>query len=699
MSRVLHRLGGAAARRPWRMIGAWLLALALFVGLASTVGGALHDDYNLKGTGSQAATDLLRERFPAVAETDARVVVRDEGGVDAAEVARAVERTEKLPHVTGVEGPLPGDGGRTMLLTVRYDEPVTDLDPAAELDRLREATRIPGAQVEFGGQIPENVSAPGGAAEAIGIVAALVILFLAFGSIVAAGLPLAVALTGLGVGMAGITLFAAVADVSTVTPTLAVMIGLGVGIDYALFVLTRFRENLARGQAVPEAVADANATAGKSVLFAGATVLVALCGLVFAGLPVFVTMGFAAGIVVFATMLSAVTLLPALLGLAGRRVLRRRERHGASVTTESRWVGAWAARVGRRPLPWLLAVLILMPVLAAPALGMRTWPSDASSESPDTTLRKAYDLIAESYGPGANGPLLVVLDLERKADPEAVRERLAALEGVASVTEPVLSQKKDAAVITVVPEYGPQDERATEVLDAVRAQVRPLGGEVTGLTAAYRDLNEIISERIWLVILAVIGASCVLLLLAFRSVAVPLKAAAMNLLSIGASYGVITVVFQWGWGTGLLGLPHSVPVSSYILPLMFAVLFGVSMDYEVFLLSRIREDYGRTGDPHGSVVSGLASTGRIISSAALIMVAVFIGFVLAPGVTIKQIGVGLAVAVALDATLVRLILVPAAMALLGRWNWWLPAPLARILPEVDVHADRPRERGDLTLVG
>ncbi|MEO3783153.1 MMPL family transporter [Actinocorallia sp. B10E7] len=696
---MLHRLGGAAARRPWRMIGAWLLALVLFVGLASTLGGALHDDYNLEGTGSQAATDLLRERFPAVAETDARVVVHADGRLDRGAVDRAIERIKELPHVTGVDGPLPSADGRTALLTVRYDEPVTDLDPVKALEELEGAAEVPGARVEFGGQVPENAASPGGVSELVGIVVALVVLFLAFGSIVAAGLPLAVALTGLGVGMAGITLLAAVEDVSTITPMMAIMIGLGVGIDYALFVLTRFRENLADGLDVPGAAAGANATAGRSVLFAGATVLVALCGLAFAGLQVFVAMGFAAAIVVFATMMSAVTLLPALLGLAGHRVLRRGERRGAPVVNSSRWVGAWAARVGRRPLPWLLAALTLLLALAAPALGMRTWPSDAGSEPEDRTIRRAYDLIAEAYGPGANGPLLVALDLGEKTDPADVRVKLAGLEGVVSVSEPSLSPDGGVAVLTVVPEYGPQDERVSGVLGSVREQVRPLGGEVTGLTAVYHDLNEILLDRIWPVILAVVGASVLLLLLVFRSVAVPLKAAAMNLLSIAASYGVLTAFFQWGWGTSLLGLPHSVPVSSYILPVMFAVLFGVSMDYEVFLLSRVREDYERTGDPRGSVVSGLASTGRIITSAALIMVAVFAGFVFDPSVVIKQMGMGLAVAVALDATLVRLVLVPATMALLGRWNWWLPRPLAGVLPKADTHGEDPTGRRESTLVG
>ncbi|MDX6743508.1 MMPL family transporter [Actinocorallia sp. A-T 12471] len=700
MSRLLYRLGGSAARRPWRMIALWLLAVAIAAGAASAFGGALQDDYRLAGTGSQQATDLLRERFPLMAEAEARVVVHADKPLDESAVAAARTRLAALPHVAGVEGPVPSPDGRTALLTVRYDLPVTDLAPKETLTLLEEAAEVPGARTEFGGQVPENVSAPSGSAEAVGIGAALVILFLAFGSIVAAGLPLAVALTGLGVGVSGITVLAGLVDVGTTTPTLAIMIGLGVGIDYALFVLTRFREYLAEGMPVQEAAASANATAGRSVLFAGVTVLVALCGLAFSGLPAFVTMGYATGLVVAATVASALTLLPALLGLAGRRVLRRRERRGEAVAVSSPKVAAWASRVGAKPLPWLLAALTVLLALAAPTLALRSWPSDASSEPTSNTVRQAYDLVAEAYGPGANGPLIVALDLrDGVADPADVRARLAALDGVAAVQEPALSPAKDAAAITVIPEFGPQDERVEALVDAVRAQVRPVGGEVTGLTAVYRDVNQRIFDRLPIVILVVVGTSCLLLLLVFRSIAVPLKAAVMNLLSIGAAYGVVTALFQWGWGVDVLGLPHSVPVSSFVLPLMFAALFGISMDYEVFLLSRVREEYRRTGDPRGSVVSGLAATGRIITSAALIMIAVFGGFVLDPGVIIKQVGVGLAVAVAVDATLVRLVLVPAAMALLGRWNWWMPARLDRILPDLGERDDGGGSaRRDLELV-
>ncbi|TDD32601.1 MMPL family transporter [Actinomadura sp. KC06] len=705
MSRLLYRLGKAAALRPWRFIAVWLVLIGVVAGLAGTAGGALHDNYTLSGTGSQRATDLLEERFPALSGADARVVVHAESGkVDQAALATASGELRKLPHVSTVDSPRPSADGATALMTVRYSVPVTELEPKPTLDLLRGATDNlddAGYQVEFGGQVPENVTAPGGVAEAIGVVAALVILLLAFGSVVAAGLPLVVALAGLGAGVSGVTLLAAFTDVATTAPTLAIMVGLGVGIDYALFILTRHREGLAAGLDVPEAVARANATAGLSVIFAGSTVLLALCGLVLSRVPVFMTMGFTTGLVVATTVLSAVTLLPAVLGLAGRRVLRRRDRAaGATITVESPRVRRWAEHVGRHPWPWLLAAFALMLALAAPALGMRTWPSDASSEPTSNTVRQAYDLVEDGYGAGANGPLLVAVDLtkvDRSALP-GLGERLAKTDGVTSVAPPQVSPKGDAAVIMVTPEYGPQDERVTGLVDRVRADALPPGAEVTGLTAVYTDLSRVLSDRLWPVIGAVVATSFIMLMIMFRSLLAPLKAAVMNLLSISAAYGVLTAVFQWGWGASLLGLPHSVPVSSFIVLLMFAVLFGVSMDYEVFLLSRIREEWQLHGDARASVSTGLAATGRVITSAALIMVAVFLGFAADPGLVIKQMGVGLAVAVALDATIVRLVLVPATMSLLGRANWWLPRPLARVLPDIDLHggaapaAESERER-------
>ncbi|WP_242901668.1 MMPL family transporter [Actinomadura terrae] len=696
MSRLLYRLGRAAALRPWRFVVVWLVLIGAMAGIAGVAGGALHDDYTLAGSGSQQARDLLEDRFPALSGADARVVVHAKSGtVDQAALGRAGAELRKLPHVAAVDPPQPSKDGATALMTVRYSVPVTDLKPKPTLELLRDATDgldKAGYQVEFGGQVPENVTAPGGVAEAVGIVAALVILLLAFGSVVAAGLPLAVALAGLGVGVSAITLLATFTNVATTAPTLAIMVGLGVGIDYALFILTRHREGLAEGLDVPESVGRAIATAGMSVIFAGFTVLLALCGLVLSRIPVFMTMGFATGLVVAATVLSAVTLLPAVLGLAGRRVLRRRDRAvGAVISAESPRVRRWAEHVGRHPWPWLVAALVLMLALAAPMLGMRTWPSDASSEPTSNTVRQSYDLVAEAYGPGANGTFLVAADL-KKMDASALPglgQKLARVDGVVSVAPAQLSPDRSAAVIIVTPRYGPQDEAVTGLVDHIRADVLPPGTEVTGLTATYVDLSRVLAERLWPVIGVVVATSFIMLMIVFRSVLAPLKAAAMNLLSIGAAYGVLTAVFQWGWGAELLGLPHSVPVSSFILLLMFAVLFGVSMDYEVFLLSRVREEWLRSGDARGSVSTGLAATGRVITSAALIMVAVFLGFAMDPGVVIKQMGVGLAAAVALDATIVRLVLVPATMALLGRANWWLPKPLARVLPNIDLHGAAP----------
>ncbi|MCP2338784.1 MMPL family transporter [Actinomadura rupiterrae] len=692
MSRLLYRLGRAAALRPWRMIVVWLVAIGAFAGLAAAFGGAEHDNYRLSGSGAQQASDLLTDRFPALSGADARVVVHNPSGqVDQAKLQAAGVRLRALPHVAGVDPAPLGKDGATSLLTVRYDVPVTDLKPAPSLDKLKDATadlKAAGYKVEFGGQLPENVGAPGGVGEGVGIVAALVILFLAFGSVVAAGLPLAVALAGLGVGVSGITLLAAVTDIATTAPTLAIMVGLGVGIDYALFILTRHREGLAAGLPVPEAVGRATATAGMSVLFAGFTVLLALCGLLLSDVPVFMTMGFATGIVVAATVLTALTLLPAVLGLAGRRVLRRRDRAaGAVVHTDAPLVRRWAGHVGRHPWAWLLASLVILLTLAAPAAGMRTWPSDASSEPSSSTVRQAYDLLAEGYGPGANGPLLIAVDLRKvnAAELPAIQQRVARTEGVVNVAPPEFSPDRSAAVLIATPAYGPQDKRGPGVVDRLRSHALPDGAEITGLSAIYVDLNRRLDDRLWPVIGVVVATSFVMLLLVFRSVLAPLKAAAMNMLSIGAAYGVLVAVFQWGWGASLLGLPHAVPVSSFITLLMFVVLFGVSMDYEVFLLSRVREDWLRTGDARGSVGTGLAATGRVISSAALIMVAVFAGFASDPSLVVKQMGVGLAVAVALDATLVRLVLVPATMALLGKANWWLPKPLARVLPHFDPH--------------
>jgi RND superfamily putative drug exporter len=672
-------------------------ALALVVGMAGAFGGALNDDYTIPGSESQQAYDLLHERFPERAGADARVVVHaDNGLVDLVELDEAVRRLNQMPSVGVVSPPVMSQDGATALVSVQYDVPVTELDGEGAVAALEAATDglSDDHQVAFGGQVPENLKPPGGKAELVGILAAMVILLLAFGSVVGAGVPVGVALVGLGIGSGLITLMAAITDVSTASPTLASMIGIGIGVDYALFILTRHRDALARGLSVPDAAAEANATAGMSVVFAGGTVLLALSGLQFTGVPNFKSMGYAAAIVVLVTVLAAVTLVPALLGLAKMRVYSRRARRSGRFQSASHSPSAvrLAQAVARRPVVWMTASAVLLLALSAPALGMKLGNSDAGNESKDTTTRQAYDLIGDAFGPGSNAPLLLAVDLEqleRGALPGLQRD-IATTSGVASVTPAVVSEDGTAAVLTVIPTTGPQNDATLALLDELR-RTAPEGVHIGGFTATMDDFTSILAENLWLVVGVVLATSFLLMVVAFRSIVVPLKAVAVNLLSVGAAYGVLVLAFQTTTGADLLGLPGTVPIAAFVPVLMFAILFGLSMDYEVFLLSRVREEYLRTGDNTASVVTGLSSTARVISSAALIMVTVFLGFALDPAVIIKMMGIGLATAIAVDATVVRLVLVPATMALLGDRNWYLPRWLDRVLADIDPHGSSPME--------
>jgi RND superfamily putative drug exporter len=698
MSRYLHRLGGFSARHPWRVIAAWVAVAVVVLGLAAGYGGSLNDDYVIPDTSSQRAYDLLRAEFPAFSGADARVVVHAEkGAVDPADLGAAQQQLAGVEHVSQVAPAMISRDGATALIAVQYDVPVTDFKGDAGLVALEDATADlakRGYQVEFGGQMPENIASPGGTAEMVGIGIALLILFLAFGSFVAAGLPIGIALVGLGIGTGGVTLLAALTDVTTIAPTLASMIGIGVGVDYSLFVVTRHRDALARGLSVPDAAAEATATAGQSVVFAGGTVLLALSGLLFTGVPNFRAMGYAPGLVVLLIVVAAVTLLPALLGLAGMRVYSRKARrsgHLESAASHSPAAARLAHTVVGRPVVWLLGSLLLLLALAAPALGMRLGNADAGNEGKSTTIRQAYDLVTEGFGPGANAPLLVAMDVEKvggQAGIESLADDLASTEGVAAVTPAQLSPDGSAAVLTVTPTHGPQDDATLDLLDRIRADLPP-GAELGGSTPGMTDFTDRLAANLWKIVAVVLATSFLLMVLAFRSIVVPVKAVLVNLLSIGAAYGVITLAFQTDTGAHLLGLPDAVPIAPYVPVLMFAILFGLSMDYEVFLLSRVREEFLRTGDSKASVVAGLSSTARVITSAALIMVAVFMGFALDPGVAIKMIGIGLATAIAVDATVVRLVLVPATMTLLGARNWYLPAWLDRVLPNVDPHGSVP----------
>lgn len=672
MSTLLGRLGAMCAAHPWRTIALWVALLAVTLGIAGTFGGTMQDDYHVDGLESTAGSDLLADRFPELSGTDARVVVHDDRPLDAAALTELSDRLRVMDGVGTVSPPRLSPDGDTAMLSVQYRIPVTDFEGSEGVDALQAAAEPlvrEGLQVEFGGQVPENISKPGGAAEALGIVVALAILLVAFGSVVAAGLPVAVAIVGVGIGSGIVMVLASVTQISPVAPTIATMVGIGVGIDYALLLVTRFADGLRAGSSPIEAARTANSTAGVSVVFAGTTVLLCLLGLRLAGLPIYASMGFATFAVVGTVMLTSITLVPALCALAGHRLVSRRVQQIGPTRT-----ARWAALVCRKPVVWSLAALSLLLVLAAPTLDMRMWPQDAGTQPTSNTTRLAHDLIGSEYGAGANGPFMLAVDLDAVPQDELAEltDALSRDPGIAVVTPPLVNAEGNTAVMMFEPTTGPSDEATVALLERLRSDVLPDGVVATGVTPIFADITDRVAERIWLVIAFVVALSVVLLTAVFRSIVVAVKAAAMNLLSVAAAYGVMVAVFQWGWGAELLGLSHAVPVSSWVPILMFTILFGLSMDYEVFLLSRIRELWLRTGDARGSVVDGVASTGRVITSAAAIMVAVFLGFALDADVTIKMMGVGLATAVLLDATIVRMILVPATMTLLGQWNWWTP---------------------------
>jgi len=693
MSSLLYRFGRTTALHPWRTLVGWLIVAATVFAVSSAFGGTTQEDWDVPGAQSQHGIELLRDHLPDAGNASANVVVHDDRAIPAPVLAQLGERLQDVAHVSSVSPPRVSEDGRTAIVHLAYDTKVTHPDLMGNiepLDQAVEATRDAGFQVELGGDQPATASAPiKGYGELIGVGAALLILLIAFGSAVVAGVPVLVAVSGLAVGSAGVTLLAATMDVSPSAPMVATMVGLGVGIDYALLLVSRHAEFLAQGHSVEEASGRSLATAGKSVVFASLTVLISLLGLGLAGLPTFSTFGWATAIAVVSVMLTALTLVPVLCRFAGRRVLARGLRRGRERTARP-LTARWAESVTRRPLLWALAGTTVMVALAAPVLDMRTWPQDDGNQTTEATTRRAYDLTVDAFGPGAAGPITVVVD-HAKAGASAVtsvRDTLVANDDLVAVSPAVTSPDGAVSVLTAEPAYGSADARTPDLVDELRADL-PDGVEVTGQTPLFADIAEMLSQRLWIVIGFVVAVSVLLLMVVFRSVVIPLKAAIMNLLSIGAAYGVMTAVFQWGWGANLLGIDHAAPVSSWVPILIFAILFGLSMDYEVFLLSRIREKWLDTGDPTGSVVHGLAASGKVITAAAAIMVVVFLGFATEGDLVVKMLGLGMATAVLLDATIVRMILVPATMTLLGKWNWWLPRWLDRALPQVDVEGAEP----------
>ncbi|MFF1903761.1 MMPL family transporter [Kitasatospora sp. NPDC058218] len=736
MATFLYRLGRWAFLRRRLMALLWVALLATAGVLAAKAPAAPDDGFAMPGTEAQQAFDLMDERFPgSTAEgASARLVFVAPSGqkITAGSNQQAVERTvAELAHgeqVTGAVSPFQAGAvskdGSTAYATVSYDAKPGSLTTAAT-DALQQAAqhgRDAGLTVEIGGSALLGGGEAGGTTEAVGMALSAVVLVITFGSLAAAGLPLLTALVGVGLGIAAITALGSTLGLSTTTSTLAMMLGLAVGIDYAVFIVSRYRAELLDGYEPREAAGRAVGTAGSAVVFAGLTVVIALAGLSVVGIPILAKMGMAAAGTVVIAVLVALTLVPALLGFLGGRVLPRRARRTAARRGRSRRAPAgpvlveavpagerpanggtrWARLVLRRPVAVLLSGVIGLGIFALPALDLRLGLPGEESQPTSTTQRRAYDHLSEGFGPGFNGPLTVLVDAKGAADPKAAAERVgqevAGLPGVVSVSPPVFNKAGDTALINAVPSTGPSAAETEELVHTIRdrsAGLKSATGAtvlVSGATAMNIDVSQKLSDALVPYLAVVVGLAVVLLLVVFRSVLVPLKAALGFLLSVAAALGAVVAVFQWGWLADLIGVEQTGPVMSVMPIFMVGVVFGLAMDYEVFLVTRIREAYVHGEEPGEAVVTGFRHNARVVTAAAFIMISVFAGFIGMAEPMVKMMGLGLAAAVAFDAFVVRMAIIPAALALLGRRAWWLPRPLDRILPDIDVEGARLQTR-------
>ncbi len=775
------------------MIALWLVATIALALVGRAVGDQNNDNLSLPGTGSTKAQDLLADNLPAQAYGTNPVVLKvDKGKLSDSANSKAIGKTvddlRNQPDVRSAVSPLSKEGAAALSKNGQIGYIIVTLKPGPSQLSEEDAEEIfdatapasdAGIDVSAGGYLGQALSETDTeSSEAIGLAAAVIILLFAFGTVTAMALPIVTALLGLVSTLSILTLVSHLYDVPTVAPTLATMIGLGVGIDYALFLVTRHKQQLRGGMDIQESIARSAATSGGAVVFAGSTVIVALCSLLASGIPLVGAMGCSAAVAVVVAVLAAITLLPALLGALGPRIDSLRVQLGRTHPDDHKPHGwaRWARGVSRRPWRSLLASGFVLLVIAVPTLNLQLGSSDNGDLPTDTTARQAYDTLSEGFGPGVNGPLLIGVQLgtPAKADQKDVNEaksqqqqlaqqqqaqeeqleaggvpaaqaqqqvqqatasqqqkldqqaklaespandpRLTDLEdaikktpGIKSVSPATVDKKGTVAVFTATATTAPSDPKTGDLVQNLRDDVVPDAIEgkdmevfAGGQTAGYIDLAARISDKLPQMIALVVILSFFLLLLAFRSVLLPIKAAMANLLSVGAAYGIVTFVFQEGHGATLLGLDGPTPIASYVPLLMFTILFGLSMDYEVFLLSQIQEHYLESGDTRKAIVDGLANTGRVITSAALIMVCVFSSFVLSGNAVVKQFGVGLAVAIAIDATIVRCLLVPAAMTLLGDRCWWLPKWLDRILPRVNIEGgdffkdDTAKKTGDVS---
>jgi RND superfamily putative drug exporter len=690
----------------------WFVALFTIMFAARSVGSSFSQSFSLPGTESQRANDLLQARFPARAGDEGQIVFTDPSGVRSAairaRVASLLERVAVVPGVTGVTDPY-GPAGQAQIsqdgtigyAPVQFAQRTSKIPSSttAAIHSLVDEARREDLRIELGGAMFQERPTLG-YSELVGILAAVVILLVVFGSVLAMGLPIVTALFGILIGVAFVELLSHIVSTPDFSTQLASMIGIGVGIDYALFIVTRYRQGLVAGLDPEGAVVRAIDTAGRAVVFAGCTVVISMLGLLLMGVKFIQGMAVGTSVTVALVMTASITLLPALLGFVGRNIDKfsvpgRKAR--VDHTRGSMWF-RWSRLVQRRPWPAFLAGLSILLVAAIPLFSMRLGFTDAGSNPTSDTTRRAYDLIAKGFGPGVSGPLVLAVEFPKGSDPrpqlERLRSAVGAAPGVAGTSPAIVSPGGDAAVIRVVPTTSPQSQQTTALVHRLREQTVPdsvrgtdLRVHIGGLTASGIDVSDRLGGRLPIFIGSVLALSFLLLLAVFRSVLVPLKAVVMNLLSIAAAYGLVVAVFQWGWFGDVIGVGKPGPIIPFIPMMMFAIVFGLSMDYEVFLLSRIREEYDRTHDNGLAVADGLASTARVITAAALIMVTVFASFVAGNGATIKLFGFGLAAAIFIDATVVRMLLVPATMELLGDRNWWFPHWLDRIVPRLHVEPE------------
>ncbi|QYH35656.1 MMPL family transporter [Salinibacterium sp. M195] len=719
MAILLYRLGRFSFRHSWRVLIVWILLVGGTLGAGIALGGETQESFEIPGTESQTALDRLEAVFPSEAGAAATAVIVDEDGSRVEDSEATIERiTSAIDRISGIDsavspfsefaGKAISDDHSMAIIRVQFDGVGTDVTEATLEDLVATAAigEDAGLRVEFGGQVFQDTSFGITVTEVVGVVFAALVLVITFGSLLAAGMPLLSALLGVGIVMGLITTLSAFTTVSSSAPLLALMIGLAVGIDYALFIVSRHRAQLAQGEEPEESAAMAVGTAGSAVVFAGVTVIIALLGLLVVGIPFLSVMGIGAAVAVFIAMGVATTLLPALLGLAGSRLIpkpgsrthRRFTVHG----NESKTMGArWVRGVTRHPWLATIAVVAVLGTLAIPAASLQLSLPDGGSEPAGSTQREAYDLVNKGFGPGYNGPLVVALDITQtidiQDDLESIAADLAELDDVDFVSQGFPDDGLDTAIIQVTPTSAPDSEDTKALVQTIRDLAPEIERKydiqafVTGTTAVGIDISNRLSNALVPFGVIVVGLSILLLMMVFRSVLVPLKAAAGFLLSVVASFGVVVAVFQWGWFGDIIGVENPGPILSFMPILLMAVLFGLAMDYEVFLVSGMREEFVKTRDAASSVRHGFASSARVVTAAALIMFFVFFAFVPEGSGTIKPIALGLAVGIAFDAFLVRMTLVPALMALFGNAAWWLPAWLSRLLPNVDIEGEQLRE--------